>query len=583
MEGGVPSDVFKKHQPIHIFYRFQQNPEELWFPCENPHAGLCTPRIGTTDGWTPGLIEADWDPSTFNPHQVRQTGVLIRYTTDCWYSRSGQLLDAEHDPVMAVERVHPDQIRLQSEGALPRPNVSFMVVRWGGEKHCDPVHEGGGGWGRTGSNVSDPYMRILFEETVWPMLGPTYEVISVFVRSTEDLRRVSPTAIAPMLKGRHTAGLYFLWPCHFQDSYECPGYVNWQVQLQMMTEFEACGVPSRFPHHSHLYRLLLSKDWMAHLCMMPNLHAPATTKVSRVLVAYDKTHAADVAAKAIMNIQKLNHKTYPHKVVPANEDELVGVVKLGFSWEAMDVRRFKGKFQLAECLQSLTHQRYGLCDSVMVQEYVTFEVELRLFFIDPTPEWDDETGQPKPIDPRKILYTRFCRIDEEDKMRDFERMPRDECVRECFAGDSEALAEAEKMATVIGGRVIWWLQCECAEPPPVLRLDFMCHRKAPGKAEVSLGEITELGACFLGWPEGPENVFGAVVRSVFRLPCRDGQGSMIEEGAAKVSPVVCQEWLEGSDEDEEDEDDEDDGEEISYEDAKKMAAEVQKRKEKFKP
>lgn len=54
-------------------------------------------------------------------------------------------------------------------------------------------------------------------------------------------------------------------------------------------------------------------------------------------------------------------------------------------------------------------------------------------------------------------------------------------------------------------------------------------------------------------------------------------------GSPKVSPVVCQEWLEGSDEDEEDEDDEDDGEEISYEDAKKMAAEVQKRKEKFKP
>merc|ERR1711937_481056 len=97
--------MIKRGQVISIFYRFQQNPEELWVPSPNVHAGLCTPRIGTTDGWTPGIVEADFDPCFFNPNRVRETGVLIRYTTDCWYSRHGQLLDAEHDPDMAVERV----------------------------------------------------------------------------------------------------------------------------------------------------------------------------------------------------------------------------------------------------------------------------------------------------------------------------------------------------------------------------------------------------------------------------------------------------------------------------------------------
>ena len=200
--------VFKKGEVIHIFYRFQQNPEELWFPAPNMQCGLLTPRIGTTDGWTPGIIEADWDPTAFNPARVRESGVLIRYTTDCWYSRHGQLLDAEHDPDMAVERVHPDQIlRASKSPQAPIPDLSFVVVRWGGEKECDPVHDGGGGWGRTGSNVSDPYMRILFEEHVWPTLGPTYEVITVFVRSSEDLKRIHAGATASLMKGKNKVRL----------------------------------------------------------------------------------------------------------------------------------------------------------------------------------------------------------------------------------------------------------------------------------------------------------------------------------------------------------------------------------------
>jgi len=45
---------------------------------------LTTPRIGITDGWTPGVIEGDFNPANFNPARVRETGVLIRYSSDCW-------------------------------------------------------------------------------------------------------------------------------------------------------------------------------------------------------------------------------------------------------------------------------------------------------------------------------------------------------------------------------------------------------------------------------------------------------------------------------------------------------------------
>jgi len=547
----------KRGDVIWIFYRFQQNPEELWFPAPNSHAGLTTPRIGVTDGWTPALIEGDFDPSTFNPARVRETGVLIRYTSDCWYSRSGQLLDSEHDPDMAVERIHPDQIRREEEGPPPAPQLSVLVVRWCGEKDCDPVHEGGGGWGRTGSNVSDPYMRILFEEHMWPMIGPTYEVITVFVRSSEDLRRVHASATTCLMRGKHKAAFYFLWPTHFQDSVECPGYVNWQTQCQLMAEFEACGVPTRFPHHSHLYRLLLSKDWMKHLCLMPDLQAPVTTAVPRALITTNKWNAADTAIKAMHNLQRIK-STFPagEGVPPVNVcslelDNIKGVAKLGYSWEAMDVRRFVGRHQLAEALQSLAMQRYALGDSVMVQDWCDFEIELRLFWIDTAPEWDQQANKPKHIEPKKILYTRFCRIDEEDKMRDFERIQREECVQTCFQNDSPALAEAEKIATQIGNRVLWWLQTETCEPIPVIRMDFMCHRSADGKATVSLGEITELGACFLGWEEGPKEVFSAVVRSCFRLhsdrPSFEGQ--KVQYVAQHVDPSAHHDDNDDDDED----------------------------------
>ncbi|CAE7265464.1 unnamed protein product [Symbiodinium sp. CCMP2592] len=52
--------------------------------------------------------------------------------------------------------------------------------------------------------------------------------------------------------------------------------------------------------------------------------------------------------------------------------------------------------------------------------------------------------------------------------------------------------------------------------PCVVRFDIMAHRLGPGKAAVMTGELTELGGCFLGWPEGPQVVFNAMLRACFR-------------------------------------------------------------------
>jgi hypothetical protein len=40
------------------------------------------------------------------------------------------------------------------------------------------------------------------------------------------------------------------------------GYVHHRTLLSTMCDVEAAGVSTRFPHASHLYRSLLSKEWV---------------------------------------------------------------------------------------------------------------------------------------------------------------------------------------------------------------------------------------------------------------------------------------------------------------------------------
>ena len=140
---------------------------------------------------------------------------------------------------------------------------------------------------------------------------------------------------------------------------------------------ERAGIPTRFPHPSNVYRVFLSKDWMAHLCLQPGLRCPATTKVNRASVETDPQAAAANALKSldlIRKVQRGNNReghwagrgateklgapdasTYdPDSPVPW--DKVTGVTKLGFSWEAADVKKFSGVDQLAARLRKLFDQ-----------------------------------------------------------------------------------------------------------------------------------------------------------------------------------------------------------------------------------
>jgi hypothetical protein len=548
---------FKEGERIHAFYRFQQSDCDLFIPVHNVAAGACAPRIGQSDGWQQAVVL-----SQKRGEDGKVDSVFVEYTWPLWFDRHGRKLHRETERDWFQEWVCISQVRKLNDPPPP-PKVSFLVVRWGGEQRCHPTSDGGGGWGRTGSNVSDPYMAVVFEETVWPYLGPNYQVLTIFIERTTDLAAISPACIAPMMTGQFKVMMVFLWPVTYQDApLNQPGYVHCDALLNLIARVETCGVVCRFPHHAHLYRLLTSKSWMAHLSLMPDLAVPATTKIGLGLIARDPVAAAQTALSALRSIQIAKKGLNSEQIaqLPPVIDQK-GVVKLGYSWEAWGVKLFSGQQELAHQLTTLAEQPSAQHDAVMVTEFVEFDVELRLFLINPGEQvgWDGEKCCAKAVEPMKILYTRFETVDGAKMLTNFRKLQRDDCVRECYGGDEAALTDAETQCKALAGKLLFWLRTETAEMPPVLRFDFMTRATpgAPGTAEVTTGELTECGACFLGWDEGPENVWKAVLQSCLK----PGGEDLPKEPQWRIWRKIGANRKPGDDDSDEDEDEDGDGDE----------------------
>ena len=45
------------------------------------------------------------------------------------------------------------------------------------------------------------------------------------------------------------------------------------------------------------------------------------------------------------------------------------------------------------------------------------------------------------------------------------------------------------------------------EAVPMIRMDWMLKRRAPGTVQVVFGEYCEMGACSLKWEEGPPKIW----------------------------------------------------------------------------
>jgi len=498
---------------VDVFHRYVQEPHG-YFMVEHSSSAIMHPSVGVTDGWTDAIVLEDWNVQHFNPDDFR-TWPVIQWTRSTWYNRRGFKVDALKLGHM-TKRIPPTQLRRKGETseALAKPCLTLVHVRWGGARPVQPVTEGVGGWGAIGSTPSDNYINA-WEEHLFQTLGPTYEIISVFFAKSEELPHISPPLLRHLMKGRRVGALYFMWPIAFHDGHGVSAYVNKDKVLALMVQMEAVGIPTRFPHASHLYRLFASKEWTAQTCLYPHLHVPLTTMVSMQAVALDPARAAQDATLALARLAE----TRASWAVPMGQEELpavpatgkdgavaCGVAKLGWSWEAMDVRAWRGAKELQGVLSELAGQPGSLVDQVFVQEWVDFDVEMRHFVVEP------DLRNPASMKPQHIVYTVF-KSQDRGRFSKFDRYDRWRCFQQCFRRDEPALADAERRAEELIVRWLRWLQAQSHELPVVARFDILAKRVGPGRAAVSTGELTELGGCFLGWPNGPSVVFGAMLRS----------------------------------------------------------------------
>jgi len=490
---------------VDVFHRYMQDPNG-YFMVSHSSGGVFHPSVGRTDGWTEARVSEAWDISRFNPGQYN-TWVEIQWTHPKWYNRRGHRLDVNNIS-MVTQRVMPDQIRqrYQPSEAQQQPQLTLFHIRWGGEQPVNPVTEGAGGWGQVGSTPSDNYINT-WEDTVYQALGPTYEIISAFYQGSEDLAKISAPLLRQLASGLHLNGLYFMWPIAYQDGHNYPAYVDRVRQLELMVQMEAAGIPTRFPHNAHLYRIFASKEWTTQMCLHLPLHVPLTTAVPRSAIICNPGKAAANAIRALANLNEGRAAMTGQPAAPVQK----GVAKLGWSWEAMDVRAWTNSQVLSDALAQLVEQPGSNVDLCFVQEWVDFDVEMRHFIVEPSLN-DPQTWRPK-----KIVYTVF-KSKEGGSFRDFDRYERQGCLQRCFFGDDAALSDAERQAEELIGRWLLWFQAQTSELPTVIRFDILAKRLGPGRAHVTTGEVTELGGCFLGWPQGPQVVMSAMLRSCFNDP-----------------------------------------------------------------
>lgn len=214
---------YKRGDVVEVFYRMGRD-DGSYFPVASQYACTLRPRFGRSDGWMTARIEDDWPAANngSNNNNPNSNRVRIRHTHVFWSNRRGERLDPYDDRDMVVF-MNPVDVRWPA-GPTWAPAISLFVVRWGGESTQFNNEQ----WGQASSSVSDDYVDYVLDGTLYPRLGPDYEVITAFVESGTDMRKLLPSAIAPMLRGRHVCGLYFLWPVMAQDGgdVEQSGMVN---------------------------------------------------------------------------------------------------------------------------------------------------------------------------------------------------------------------------------------------------------------------------------------------------------------------------------------------------------------------
>jgi len=515
---------FCKGDDVYVFYRMAKRcaPQRKYLAVLDPRHGSWRPRTGLADGWVPARVVKDHDPAGARPEEVE-----VEYSWPHFFTQRG--LSARTDDgltewyrlpgVMPAGELLASGLRSLTPPAS-QPELAILTFRWGGVNEIVAPMQ----WGETGSSVSDLFLDSFVDSAVVPRLGTRYEVWTVYLEDHSDMLKIADTAHLifgphhPVRRARRVCAMYHLYPTAFQEN--CvpnmetgedggAALVDQKSFFRMMQAVERAGVPTRFPHPSGLYEMLASKRWTHLMALVPGLNVPPTVGLPRMLVERDCAHAAERGLATLCDVKRqqavMRGESPPPEAVVTK-----GVAKLGFSWEALDVKFWEGRAglelaigelsQAIEINQEMTGQPHDL-ETIMLQEYCEHDLEARLYVVE---------GQVQ-----AVIYTKFCRIKDNREFGDFEELfDQKEAASKWMGGDLAALADGERQCREISERWMLWVQGQTCEMPPAIRFDYFVGRsKQAGQATVWTLEICELGFSMLGDRALPAKVFAAMLRS----------------------------------------------------------------------
>jgi len=533
---------FRKGDDIFVFYRADKacQHHRKYVACLDPRHGAYRPRTGLSEGWVPARVVLDHDASK------RPGEVCIEYRWPHFYTMRGHIVNTrssytEWYRLGHVMRCCPGEGAVTSTTMLPpdfRPELSLILFRWGGKDEIHAAEQ----WGETGSSVSDKFFESFMDMAVYPSLGTSYEVWTVYIEDHSDMMKIAESAHLifganhPARRARRTCGIYMLYPTPFEEG--CvptaetggdngAGLIDQKSFFQMMKAVERAGIPSRFPHCSALYEQLASKRWTHQMSLAPHLRVPPTVAVPRMLVERSCSEAAD---KGLASLNMVKQQQAALRGETEEEGGITkGVLKLGFSWEALDVKLWHGRnglrealYQLSQAIEisdELTGQPHD-CDSLLLQEFVPHDLELRIYTVNGEVEG--------------MIFTKFCSVKPNNEFGDFKQtFNKFDAAKRWMGGDVAALSDGEEQCRQLTAHWLKWVQAQSCEVPAGIRFDYFVRRGAEaGTAEVWTLEICELGFSMLGEKRLPGKVFGAMLQSCLELE-EHGSGSAPEPHAKR--------------------------------------------------
>jgi len=508
-------ESFKAGEDVLVFYRMTKRcrPDRKYLAVMDPKNGAYRPRCGISDGWVPARVVAD---------QLKDGDVKVEYTWPFFYTQRGHLSDAcsgwtEWFPEKYVRRDLDGKKTL----AATVPTLAILTFRWGGLNEIVAPAQ----WGETGSSVSDIFIDSYCDH-FQQHISTDYEVWTVYIEDKSDMEKLADSIHLifnrhhPLRRARKVCAMYHLYPTGFEEHCVPTGetggdggaaLVDQKAFFRMMQAVERAGIPSRFPHDSGFYELLASKRWTYYMALVPHLQLPATIALPRMLIEQnggDCKQAAFAAHKALCAVRR---KQREMRGEPISEGDTIarGVAKLGFSWEALDVKYWEGQrgletaisqlTQTIEISDELTGQPHDL-ENLIVQEFVDHDLELRLYVVNGEVE--------------TTIFTKFCKIKSNNEFGDFKEAFTAMDAAQWIGGELGTLQDGERQCREITAHWMDWVRMQTAQTPPGIRFDFFVGRSSePGKAIVRTLEICELGFSMLGKKGLPKKVFSAMLRA----------------------------------------------------------------------